>query len=348
MEAEYDPSGGYLSQKIGRSRPEFERLMEFTARVGGNPLLTQARTGNISIKLDGEMWIKASGRWMAAALRDDIFIPLDLCGVNQCLDAGRNPAERFAGASIETAMHAVLPQRVVLHAHCVNAIAWAVRADGFSQLQHRLQGLRWQWLPYLPSGVPLARAITEALEREPHTDLFVLANHGLVLAAEDVESLDSLLEDVRRRMNIGRRFGHPADYTRLAEISTNSEWELPDDDEIHALGTDPIARKIISEGILFPCQTIFSGGSGLEAFQPFAWCSRREPRDGDAPFLILEKCGVLVSKDIGPAGLAMLSGLANVVQRLSPPAAIRYLTDAEIAGLCPVAVRSYCERANAR
>ena len=51
------------------SRREFQRLMELTARVGSDPLLTQASTGNISIKVNGEMWIKASGRWMAAALR---------------------------------------------------------------------------------------------------------------------------------------------------------------------------------------------------------------------------------------------------------------------------------------
>jgi rhamnose utilization protein RhaD (predicted bifunctional aldolase and dehydrogenase) len=328
------------------SRSEFERLVELTARVGSDPLLTQASTGNISIKVDGEMWIKASGRWMGTALRDNIFIPLHLRGVNRCLRAGTNPAERFAGASIETAMHAAMPQRVVLHAHCVNAIAWAVRADGFSQLQLRLQGLRWQWLPYLPSGLPLARGIEEALKRSPHTDLFVLANHGLLMAAEDVPGLENLLAEVRRRLNISRRFAHPADYTLLAEISADSQWQLPDNDEIHALGTDPTSRKIVSEGILFPCQMIFSGGRGLQAFQPVSYGWQLDLHDGNPPFLIIAKCGVLVSTDIGPAGLAMLSGLANVVQRLSPSAPIRYLTEAEIAGLSPRAVRSYYGLAN--
>jgi rhamnose utilization protein RhaD (predicted bifunctional aldolase and dehydrogenase) len=328
------------------SRPEFQRLMELTARVGSDPLLTQASTGNISIKVDGEMWIKASGRWMAAALRDEIFISLDLRDVNRCLRVGTNPAERFAGASIETAVHAIMPQRVVLHLHCVNAIAWAVRADGFSQLQPRLQGLRWQWLPYLPSGLPLARGIGEALKRGPDTDVFVLANHGLVVAAEDVHSIENLLAELRRRLNISRRFAHPADYTLLAEIGRDSRWLLPDNDEIHALGADPISRKIVSEGILFPCQTIFSGGHGLQAFQPVSYDWRPELRGGNPPFLIVEKCGVLVSTDISPAGLAMLSGLANVVQRLSPAAPIRYLTEVEIAGLSPQSVRSYCELAN--
>jgi len=327
-------------------RPQFQQLMELTARVGSDPLLTQASTGNISIKVDGEMWIKASGRWMAAALRDDIFVPLDLRDVDRCLRAGINPAERFAGASIETGVHATMPQRVVLHLHCVNTIAWAVRADGFSQLQTRLQGLRWQWLPYLPSGLPLARGIGEALKRSPGTDVFVLANHGLVIAAEDVQSIGNLLAELRRRLNISRRFAHPADYTLLAEIGRNSQWLLPDNDEIHALGTDLISRKIISEGILFPCQAIFSGGRGLQAFQPVSYGWPPEHRDGNPAFLIVEKCGVLVNPDIGPAELAILSGLANVVQRLSASAPIRYLTEVEIAELAPQSVRSYCELAN--
>src|SRR5579864_3963012 len=96
---------------------ELEMLRELTERVGSNPLLTQASTGNTSIKLDGVLWIKASGRWMADALQDDILIPLNLADVRgECLQRNVDPAERYPGASLETAMHALLPHRVVLHA----------------------------------------------------------------------------------------------------------------------------------------------------------------------------------------------------------------------------------------
>lgn len=328
------------------SRSELERLRELTARVGSDPLLTQASTGNSSVKLDDGLWIKASGRWMAAALRDDIFIRLDLPVVNRCLSEGMDPAEYFPAASLETAMHAAMPHRAVLHAHSVSAIAWAVRADGFSQVHPRLEGLRWQWLPYLPSGLALARGIEEALQRRPDTDVFMLANHGLVIAANDVHGLESLLVEVQGRLNIRPRFAHPADYAVLADICSESEWEIPDDDGIHSLGTDPISRKILSEGILYPCQAMFSGGLGLQAFQPAAYGRHSKYSDGDRPFLIVEKCGVLVSRDISPAGLAMLSGLAQVVQRLSPAAPIRYLTEAEIGGLSLQTVHRYCDLAN--
>jgi len=86
---------------------------------------------------------------MADAMRDDILIPLDLAEtVTLCLRRGVDPAGRYPSASLETAMHAALPHRVVLHVHCVNTIAWAVRNDAPIQLQRQLQGLRWQWVPY--------------------------------------------------------------------------------------------------------------------------------------------------------------------------------------------------------
>ena len=148
-------------------RPELRQLLDLTQRVGNDPLLTQASTGNSSAKLDGVLWIKASGKWMADAIRDDIFIPLDLKGVRECLRQKLDPAERYQGASLETALHAALPHRMVLHVHCVNTIAWAVRSDGPFQLARRLEGLRWQWIPYVASGLPLSEAIESRAFRPP-------------------------------------------------------------------------------------------------------------------------------------------------------------------------------------
>src|SRR5690348_12554050 len=99
------------------SRAELQPLLEFTQRTGRDPLLTQASTGNSSAKLDGVIWIKASGRWMADALHDDFLIPLDLAEVMACLRQGVDPAGWFPNASLETAMHATLPHSVVLHVH---------------------------------------------------------------------------------------------------------------------------------------------------------------------------------------------------------------------------------------
>jgi rhamnose utilization protein RhaD (predicted bifunctional aldolase and dehydrogenase) len=330
---------------------ELQTLRELTERAGSNPLLAQASTGNTSIKLDGVLWIKASGRWMADVRQNEILIPLDLAEVHgECLQRDLDPAERYPGASLETAMHAVLPHPVVLHVHCVNTIAWAVRSDAPAQLQQRLHGLRWRWVPYVESGLPLARAIRNALSAG-EADVFVLANHGLVIAAENCRAAEHLLSEVERRLAISPRQAHPADYTVLAEASAGSLWDLPDDDAVHALATDPVSRAILAGGLLYPCQAIFSNSSTPALFRSIAcsdspdqWATRYRSR----PLLLIEGRGLLLGRSMTAAECAMISGLAQVVQRIPASALIRYLTDAEIANSSSAVAYRYRELANER
>ena len=335
--------------------PELQTLRELTQRVGSNPLLAQASTGNTSIKLDGVLWIKASGRWMADAQQNEILIPLDLADVHrECLERGLDPVERYPGASLETAMHAVLPHSVVLHVHCVNTIAWAVRSDAHSQLRERLDGLRWGWVPYVESGLPLARAIRQALPAAgPDMDpnVFILGNHGLVIAAENCRAAEHLLSEVGRRLALSPRPAHPADYALLAEASAGSPWDLPDDDAVHALATDPVSRAILAGGLLYPCQAIFSNSSTPALFRsipcsdsPDQWSARYRNR----PLLLVEGRGALMNRSMTPAECAMIGGLAQVVQRIPASAPIRYLTDVEVASSSSAVAYRYRELANER
>ena len=341
---------------------ELKPLLELTGRVGADPLLTQASTGNSSIKLHDVLWIKASGKWMADAGREDILIPLGLAEVQRCVREDIDPAERYGGASIETAMHAVLPHRVVVHVHCVNTIAWAVRQDAPVQLKDRLCGLRWQWIPYVRSGMPLARDVENALLEPAGTDVLVLGNHGLVVGGEDCGAVENLLFEVRRRLAIPARTAHPADYTALAEMTGGSGWDLPDDDAVHALGTDANSREILARGLLYPCQAIFSserfaGGTSSSASASAAEPFRAIPYSdfdgswerhyGGRRFLMIEGRGVILNPAMTQAERAMISGLAQVVQRIRDTASLHYLTEADIAGISNSVAYRYRELANA-
>ena len=130
-------------------------LARVSAELGSNRLLIQAAGGNTSVKADGVLWVKASGRWLAKALDEPIFAALDLPRLTRAMALG-DPAcetcDAFVRAdlsapglrpSVETTLHAGLPQRFVLHVHCVETISNAVLEDGAARIAPLLDGLKW-------------------------------------------------------------------------------------------------------------------------------------------------------------------------------------------------------------
>jgi rhamnose utilization protein RhaD (predicted bifunctional aldolase and dehydrogenase) len=313
---------------------EIKRLREFSARIGRDPLLAQASAGNTSVKLEGVLWIKASGKWLIQAERDEVFVAIDLALIQKCLRQNTKlPAScptwsgELLPASIETTMHAALPYRIVIHVHSINTIAWSVRKDAPAQLAERLRGLPWQWIPYVPSGLPLAREVETIFSRYSASKIFVLGNHGLVIGGENCDLVEDLLNEVEQRLAIRPRTAPEPDRALLTQITGNSHWQLPEEEAIHALATDTISQRILSGGILYPCQAIFLADSS-----PITSLSINGQPDQDRyrPFLIVGGSGVLLHKDITRADREMLMGLTQVVQRIEPNAPIRYLTPGEL------------------
>jgi len=313
---------------------ELESLRSISARIGRDPLLVQAATGNTSIKVDGVLWIKASGTWLANAATDEIMIPVNLAETRRKIERDIDPAGQMVvvdgkplGTSVETAMHAALPWRVVLHVHSVNTIAWAVRRDGPAELALRLEGISWRWIPYVASGMPLARAIEDALCAEPRARVLALANHGLVVCGDDCGTADALLQEVERRVAIEPRPTREPDWPDLARLTGASGWELPPESGAHALGTDEVARRIVTEGILYPCQAIFLTPRAVVLGESASGVSP------DEPFVIVKDAGVITRNPLNPAASATLSGLAQVALRLPAGAPIQYLGEDQVRDL---------------
>ncbi len=322
---------------------EIEALLKLSSRIGCDPLLTQASSGNTSLKMDGTLWVKASGKWLAEADRDEILVPVDLA---ECLQSFRR-GDRFpllhrrAGVaplrpSVETFMHSVLPHRVVVHVHSVNTIAWAVRHDAPLQLAIKLSGLNWCWIPYVNSGFSLAREIQLRSRRDSTPKIFVLANHGLVVCGDDCRGVESLLLEVERRLATEPRVVPQANFGALEQVQRIPGWCLPEEKTIHTLGTDGNSRRVVVGGILYPCQAVMLGGilPILMRGVSFSRAKRKVVRFGTwSPVLIVERCGVLVREDMTPDQFAALRGYVEIVRRIETSAPIRYLTSLEIKNL---------------
>jgi len=301
-------------------------LLELAARLGKNPLAIQGPGGNISLKRDGVMWVKASGTWMAEATERPILIPVDVAAVLKGLAAG-DPACETCSAfvrrdlcdlplrpSIETTLHAVMPQRVVVHVHCVETIAMACLSDAAERLAAPLSGLNWAFVPYVRPGASLGRRMAEYLVAG--TNVVVLGKHGLVVAGDSVSEAEQLRIEVSRRLARVARAAPLPDRDML-ESAQGGGYSIGEDGRWHAIATDPISFAAAARGSLYPDHVVFLGpgivtaGAGESA----ADAARRSGRPA-VPLVVVPGAGVLLHEAATPAARAMIRCLADVTCRL--------------------------------
>jgi rhamnose utilization protein RhaD (predicted bifunctional aldolase and dehydrogenase) len=322
---------------------EFAALKRLSARIGADPALVQAAGGNTSIKQNDVLCIKASGTWLMNAVTDDIMVPVALEPLLDAL-ARQDPAAEKASdfvvqadnpsglrPSIETSVHAVMPQRVVLHVHCIETIAIAVRQDAQSILSERLAGFDWVFVPYVRPGLPLSRAISKRLK--PQTNVLVLGNHGLVVAGETVADAARLLADVTVRLVQPDRMMPPPDPAALDDLTRGSAYVLPAESAAHGAATDPVSCKIASGGSLYPDHVIFLGegsviSKGDESAEDvragFAARGKPEPVS-----ILFPGRGIVMQESANAGAQALARCLADVAARVPAHARLRYLLPEE-------------------
>jgi rhamnose utilization protein RhaD (predicted bifunctional aldolase and dehydrogenase) len=317
-------------------------LVAVSARIGGDPNLVQAGGGNTSLKEDGILWIKASGMWLAHAATEDMFVPVPMEDIDARVRSLDEKFPEYATRSgtklrpsVETAMHAVLPQRVVIHVHSVTTISWAAQNGIKKELDTRLKGLRWAWIPYIHPGIPLALRIREEAGLNP--EVLILGNHGLVVAADDVSAAEALLADVERRLKVNVRPAPQPDFHYLEKVATDTSWMPARDETLHTLATDPRSCQFVSQGTMYPDHCVYLGpaapvkrrGESIdEAIERYSSKNQYAPA-----FLLVEGAGVLVSNNLSRAGGELLGCLKRVVERIPAEADVSYLEDSQVARL---------------
>jgi rhamnose utilization protein RhaD (predicted bifunctional aldolase and dehydrogenase) len=300
-------------------------LAALSAAIGRDPEQVQAAGGNTSLKLDGILWVKASGLWLADALERNLFVPVRLAPVLHGIRAGEADPVTPAIArdldadglrpSIETTLHALLPHRVVVHTHSVRTIALAIRADAEEQLEARLGDLAWTFLPYAQPGVPLTRLVAARLETRPF-DVLVLGNHGLVIGADSVEAATELLAKVERRLNGPARPGGTVGGGELETEAAACGLRAARHREVQTLAADPIAMGFATSGTFYPDHVIFLGPAATTLLRWPDAEAIEAARGAGSKLMIVPGRGVVLPADAPSSADELALCLALVLARV--------------------------------
>lgn len=305
--------------------PELQGLREVSARLGSDPLLVQGGGGNASLKEGGILHVKSSGTWMSDALKRDIFVSLDLAGVRKGVKAGEEdfsslvlPSAQGDGRpSIETALHAIMPHAVVIHAHAVNSICTTLLPSAVERLTQKLGGIRWAIVPYAKPGADLARAIQDVLEADA-PDVVFMSNHGVVAGGASAREVEERLRDVESRLSFDQTVSsQPAVQADRPDVA-GYRWH--DDAGLGALACDPSRAQKLCRRALVPDQVVYLGGPAVwsETVEDLSdiraeWLRSRgvEPR-----LVFVSGLGALVHEDVGSGGMSMIFLLGEIAHRL--------------------------------
>ena len=291
--------------------PEFIRLSQ---EIGAQPLLVQGPGGNTSVKIDGQMWIKASGTELAEALDKNIFVAVDPAKAIRELDGAGDGSCRSAlidpdcglRPSIETTFHAMFDHKFVFHFHSVATICHAIAEEGRNALAGKLAGLQWVSAPYRKPGIPLTKAIREAVGAEA-VQVVVLNNHGIIIVGNTIEEVKALIDDVEQRLDLPLPEGQAGNPT---PAYPGWNW-VP---EVSALATDPKLFRRATSGTYYPDHVVFLGPAmpAMSAGE----LARLNPDEFPVPAVLVEGEGVCLKSDAKPAQRAMLDCVYNVLARI--------------------------------
>jgi rhamnose utilization protein RhaD (predicted bifunctional aldolase and dehydrogenase) len=224
-----------------------------------------------------------------------------------------------------------MPQRVVVHVHCVETISIACLSDATERLAASLTGLNWTFVPYVRPGASLGRTMVEHLRAG--TNIVVLGKHGLVVAADSVVEAERLRAEVSRRLARTVRTAPNVDREALRRAQGDG-YAAAEDDELHAIATDPISLAAARRGSLYPDHVVFLGPGIIETegTETAADAARRAGRP-DAPMVVVPGAGVLLHSTATSSARALARCLADVACRLASDDPVSPLSPADEAQL---------------
>lgn len=307
-------------------------IREYCSEIGTDSLLVQGAGGNASWKENNVLWVKASGTWLAEANEKDIFVPVDLAHIRHALNNGdfsvtpKVCGEYSLRPSIETVLHALLPQKIVVHLHAIEVLAHLVRHQCEVEFRHLLnETIPWVLVDYHKPGAPLAAAISAALLKNPNAKIILMKNHGVVVGAENIVEVKKIIEKLTQTFSVKLT----NTFLSSTAVPRHHAYHKIDDVGIQQLALNAkLFTRLQNDWVLYPDHVVFLGP---KAYTYSQWPSFQEENLPELIFIAND--GVYATSSFGRAKQVQLRCYYDVLSRQETSTALNTLTHAQIAEL---------------
>lgn len=318
-----------------------ESIIDYCAKIGADSMLVQGAGGNVSWKDGDTLWVKASGTWLADAKIKDIFVPVDLRELQAEIKAGnfavvpKVNSDSQLRPSIETLLHALMPHRVVVHVHAIEALVYLVRENAKNEIREKLNSLiQWEIVSYQKPGEALAKAVAGALEMTPDAKILLLQNHGVVIGGDDIAEVEEQLSWLLSKLT-----APPLDFecdTIIPETISigNDQYYIPVDVlGIHSLAIDPyLFSRVKTDWALYPDHVVFLGHRSA-CYNSVQLRKEDLSRNPMSELIFIKEHGVFARSGFSIAKQAQLKCYFDVIVRQPQHVRLKALDEQQISQL---------------
>lgn len=319
-----------------------QSLNIFCHKIGQDPFLVQGAGGNVSIKDDNILLVKASGTSLSEAMKKNIFVSVDLDTMYKEFNKGNfsfTPASIDGSSlkpSIETMLHAIMKHKVVVHLHMVSALTHLVKDEAEEDLCKIFDhDYNWSYVPYTKPGENLAKSISDILNKKPTTDIIFLGNHGIVIGSDSIVNAEKLLYELD--IKLGRE---SFDNKKICSKANSLQdlkikgFEWCHDNKLHNLVTNTdLFYYTKNYWALFPDHVVFLGE------KPFVVDDLNQLFDTDDEmlsnhcFIFINRVGILQNINATNAQKEQLTCYFDVISNIDPNLKLKTLSNKEVGEL---------------
>ena len=308
-------------------------FLSASEEIGRNFNLIQGAGGNTSYKDGDNLFVKASGHKLKDSLTGDIFIKVNLKKlrkrlIDNIIDPLDGTWDQSKGKkpSMETNMHAILPQKYIFHTHCLNTISFTVQKDFEKRASKIFSKFKYAIIKYKMPGLPLAREIQKII-KSSKPEIIFLSNHGLVICSDELDKVLELTYLVSKSLDQGLFNCKKEDIKKLNLICKDSFFRPTVYREANNIAFSDYKIKIASSGSLYPDHVVFLGSSVLivEKKDDLKIFMKDTKFQKQLPIVIVPKGGILVPKNISSEAEELVLALSKIISNIPENRKINYL-----------------------